>query len=101
MTDGMKKVGEVATQVKNYSTEKLLQLLGGLFMEQKEDGKWIASLGRTSFWIVFVHVMYFFHANQPIAAEEMNVFYALLGYQGVKIGKNMVTEGATAWKSGS
>lgn len=97
MEEAMKKVGEVATQVKDYSTEKLLQFVGGLFMEQK-DGKWVASLGRLSFWIVFAHVMYFFQTGQEVAADEMSIFYALLGYQGVKIGKGMVTEGAAAWK---
>lgn len=85
---------------------KLLQLFGGLIMEQKDedgDGKylWVVSLGRIAFWTVFIHVMYVFNTEgKVLSAEELSVFYALLGYQGVKLGKDALTETASAWKSG-
>lgn len=62
------------------------KLAGGLFMEQKADGQWYASLGRVSFWIVFLHLMYqWTHGAEP-ATNERELLYVLLGYAGVKIG---------------
>lgn len=105
MTDAMKKTAELAGKAHAWSAEKLLQYVGGLFMEQKDadsEGRvvWIASLGRTAFWVVFAHVMWTFHQGGALAAEELNVFYALLGYQGVKLGKDAMAETVTAWKGG-
>lgn len=100
----MEKIIDAAKATGGWSADKLFQFFGGLFMEKKDvdgDGnaEWIASLGRVAFWVVFAHVMYVFNTEgKTLAAEELNVFYALLGYQGVKLGKDMVTGTVEAWK---
>ena len=92
------------TKVHDYTADKLLKFFGGLFMEQKEqtDGsyKWVSSLGRVAFWIVFGHMMYVFGTGGTLAGQEENVFYALLGYQGVKLGKDTLTGTVSVWKGG-
>ncbi len=96
------KVVAGVASTNTYVGGKLLQFVGGLFMEQKGDGgSWVASLGRVAFWVVFGHLMYLWQGAKVPDGSEMSVFYALLGYQGAKIGKDMVTEGAAAWKGGA
>jgi hypothetical protein len=87
----------------DYIATKLLQIVGGLFMEQKdEDGDgvsvWVASLGRVAFWIVFGHMMWTWQGGAEVLAGEQAAFYSLLGYQGVKLGVNGATDVAAAWK---
>jgi hypothetical protein len=72
-------------------------------MEQKdEDGDgtyvWVASLGRVAFWIIFAHMMYVWKSAGTLVDSELSVFYALLGYQGLKIGKDAMTSTVEAWK---
>lgn len=91
------------TKAHDYSADKALKLFGGLFMEQKdEDGDgvsvWVASLGRVAFWIVFGHMMWTWGHGGEVVAGEQAAFYALLTYAGAKLGKEMVVEGAGAWK---
>ncbi|HSC15011.1 MAG TPA: hypothetical protein VLI71_07830 [Gammaproteobacteria bacterium] len=96
--------GAVATH--DYLGDKLLKLFGGLFMEVKDqdgDGnsEWVASLGRVAFWIVFGHLMWIWsgHSETKVPdGTELNAFYALLAYAGVKIGKEAIVDGAEAWK---
>lgn len=83
---------------------KFLQYFGSLIMEQKdEDGDgtytWMLSTGRVAFWLVFSHMLYVFKGGLEVSAAEMNVFYALLAYQGAKITKDTVTESVAAWKT--
>lgn len=80
----------------------LFRFLGGLFMEEKEvhgQSVWVTSLGRIAFWAVFVHMMVLFGTGRALSDQEMNVFYALLGYQGVKVGGNALYDAAEVWKT--
>lgn len=80
------------------------RFLGGLFMEEKatdKDGNpvWVTSLGRIAFWAVFIHMMVLFGTSKPLTEQELSVFYALLGYQGVKLGGNALYDVAEVWKT--
>jgi len=105
--DSVKSAGKAVaaslTKAHDYGADKALKLVGGLFMEQKdEDGDgvsiWVASLGRVAFWIVFGHMMWVWHGGTDVVAGEQAAFYALLGYAGAKLGKDALVEGASAWK---
>ena len=83
----------------------LFQLFGGLILESKAENKdgsslWVVSLGRVAFWTVFIHMVACFIRARPLMAEELNVFYSLLAYQGVKLGKSALTDTAEACRAG-
>jgi hypothetical protein len=92
------KTGTKVTYV--WCKTTILQFFGGLIAEQKgESALWVISLGRVAFWIVFGHVMWLFsQTDKAVSPEELSVFYSLLGYQGVKLGKELVTESVATWK---
>src|SRR5271168_3619269 len=75
---------------------KLLQLLGGLVLEDRGDGVYIVSLGRVSFWLVFIPALFVWYsainntgsvgvlmANQTLKdppAGMLNILMFLLSY---------------------
>jgi hypothetical protein len=70
----------------------MLQLFGGLFMEQK-DGMWVVSKGSVAFWAVFIHCLWVWTkpvlttgVAPDVASGELYALFALLGYAGVKKG---------------
>lgn len=52
--------------------QKAIQLFGGLFMEKKDD-KWTISLGRVSFWLVFLPALYVWLSGRGILNDGMAV----------------------------
>ena len=87
-------------------SKKALQFVGGLVMEQKDedgDGKyvWVASLGRVAFWIIFGHMMHTWVGGALVTDQELIVFSTLLGYQGLKLGKDTVVSSIDAFKGTS
>ena len=98
------KIMGALSKAHGYTSDKALQFFGGLFMEQKdEDGDgnsvWVASLGRVAFWIVFGHMLFVWAwQGQAPQESELSVFYALLAYNGGKIAKEAIVEGAGAFR---
>lgn len=95
-------MGEALKQAYSGAAQKGLQFLGGLFMEQKtDDGTWMASLGRVSFWIVFGHLMWTWQwGSKAPDASEMTAFYTLLGYLGVKVVRDGAVDAMASRKGG-
>lgn len=41
---------------------KLIQLFGGLILEDRGDGVYVVSLGRVSFWLVFIPALFIWYS---------------------------------------
>jgi len=63
---------------------KLIQLLGGLFMERDESlgelGTYVVSLGKLAFWCVFVPALYIWLPGGEITSNHLTTLLTLLAY---------------------
>ena len=83
---------------------KVLQLLGGLVMEKKDD-KWIVSMGRVSWWMVFIPAIVIWMSSgaalddkdpmKDISPNHLSVIVMMAGYN---FGKKVVDSVGTAIK---
>ncbi|MFA5024222.1 MAG: hypothetical protein WC523_04660 [Patescibacteria group bacterium] len=78
--------------------QKLIQLFGGLIMEQDEQGLYIMSLGKVSFWILFTMACAIWIASggkiidgNPVRDIPPNMLTVLLTLIGYNIGKKVIT----------
>ena len=53
--------------------QKALQLLGGLLMEKNKDGIWTISLGRVSFWAVFVPALIIWISGNGLLSDGISL----------------------------
>jgi hypothetical protein len=118
MTEKLATVANAGKATYGWLKKVALQVFGGLFMEQKDednDGKylWVASMGKTAFWITFGHCLYVWNTSVEavvngvttvmrgnVSDGELYALFTLVGYQGAKILKSTVTEGISAFKGG-
>jgi len=84
--------------------QKALQFLGGLIMEEGVDGKYTISLGRVSFWFVFVPALIIWISSQgnledgiavkDISPNHLTILLTLIGYN---FGKKAVDIAKKVW----
>lgn len=68
---------------------KIRQLFGSLFMEKNKD-EWVASIGRVSWWLVFIPAIFIWassggsldagEATKDISPNHLSVLVLLAGY---------------------
>ena len=108
IAEGMAKVG--AGLVSGTKTtwkalaKKALQFVGGLFMERKEDGEWVISIGRVSWWLAFSPALYIWISGggmleegnpmQDITPNHLTILMTLAGYN---FGKKVADTVGKVW----
>ena len=75
----------------NCFKHKCIQFLGGLVMEKNDEGRYVASMGRISWWIAFIPAVYIWVSSRgmlsgagdplkDISPNHLNILIMLAGY---------------------
>lgn len=88
-----------------YFKHKLIQLMGGLFMEKNDEGKYVVSLGRVSFWMLLMPAIWIWlgrgefrdaEAMRDISPNHANVLMWVLAYnlgkKGISVASNVFSK---------
>lgn len=93
MTEETKDAGQLVKSEKSgweKVKQKIVQLAGGLIMEKNKDGIWTVSLGRVSWWFIFLPALFIWitgngilsggEALKDISPNHLTVLLTLAAY---------------------
>lgn len=108
VAEGMAKVGASLVSGTKFTWKafcrRAIQFVGGLFMERKDDGEWVISIGRVSWWLAFSPALYIWISSgglleegnpmKDISPNHLTILMTLAGYN---FGKKVADTVGKVW----